>query len=166
MSNYNEIQLIMEEYTSVMDKLIVFENNKLQAIDEKNNELLDKFLKDEQVYLLQLKGLDQKRETLQKKLGIEGLTYRNIIDITDIDHKSDMEATYQILASKIEEFKNLTEAIKTYIDLRLHTIDALMEKFGAAPIRDSQSGIYDRISGQSENNVGSGHSGMFQSTKV
>lgn len=163
MDKYAEIKDIIAEYIVLMDRLINFEQNKLQAVQEKNNEQLDIFLKEEQVYLLQLRGLDQKRETTQKKFGMEGLTYRQIIDSSDGTIRNDLESAYSILSSKTIEFKSLMDTIKSYIDVRLHTIDALVGKFGGTPTQRTSVGIYDQVTGQPAESAK--HS-RFQSTKV
>lgn len=167
MNNYIEIKMIIDEYIKLMDKLIRFEQDKLEAIKSKHTEQLDAFLKEEQAYLLQLRGLDQKREATQKQLGIEGLTYRQIIgqiDQTEDSARSDFESSYELLSIKTREFKEIINTIKTYIDIRLHTIDAFMEKVSAAPSQNVQTGIYDKIS--SQNNTINSQISRFKSTKA
>lgn len=167
MNNYIEIKMIIDEYIKLMDKLIQFEQDKLEAIKSKQTEQLDAFLKEEQAYLLQLRGLDQKREATQKQLGIEGLTYRQIIgqiDQTEDSARSDFESSYELLSIKTKEFKEIINTIKTYIDIRLHTIDAFMEKVSAAPSQNVQTGIYDKIS--SQNNTINSQISKFKSTKA
>jgi len=90
MNNYAEIKEVIEEYIKLMDLLIDFEQKKLNAVKDKDIQKLDSFLKEEQVYLLKLKGLDQKREGIQKKLGVEGLTYRQIIEKTEGTLRSEL----------------------------------------------------------------------------
>lgn len=165
MNNYMEIKEIIDEYIKLMDKLIGFEQEKLKAVETKNIEHLDSFLNEEQVYLLQLRGLDQKRETILKKSGMEGLTYRQIINGIDSSQssvRSELENSFEILSVKTNQFKEIINTIKTYIDLRLHTIEAFMERFGAPPSQDAGTGIYDKIAGQSNTNNAS----RFKSTKV
>lgn len=164
MNNYIEIKKIMDEYIELMDKLISFEQEKLIAVETKNIELLDDFLKEEQAYLLQLRGLDQKRETTQKQLGIEQLTYRQIIDKVDVSLKHEFETSYEILSAKTKQFKEIINTIKTYIDIRVHTIDAFMEKFNVAPSQNAQTGIYNKIANQSSSITN--NNSKFQSTKV
>lgn len=167
MNNYIEIKMIIDEYIKLMDKLIHFEQDKLEAIKSKQTEQLDAFLKEEQAYLLQLRGLDQKREATQKQLGIEGLTYRQIIgqiDQTEDSARSDFESSYELLSIKTKEFKEIINTIKTYIDIRLHTIDAFMEKVSVAPSQNVQTGIYDKIS--SQNDTINSQISRFKSTKA
>lgn len=165
MNGYIEIKGIMDEYISLMDKLITFEKEKLQAIQGKKTEELDAFLKEEQAYLLQLRGLDQKREKIQKENGFEGMTYRQIIAKAQGDMQHDLDESFQQLDVKTKEFKELIKTINSYIDIKLHTIDAVMEKFGAEPpAKTPQSGVYDRISKEQETTPMGLH--KFKSTKA
>lgn len=164
MNNYIEIKKIMDEYIELMDKLISFEQEKLIAVETKNIELLDDFLKEEQAYLLQLRGLDQKRETTQKQLGIEQLTYRQIIDKVDVSLKHEFETSYEILSEKTKQFKEIVNTIKTCIDVRLHTIDAVKEKFIDLPFENKELGIYDKVLNKTKKTHSQPR--KFESTKV
>ncbi len=170
MEKFNDIHNIINEYITLMDKLIDFERSKLEAVQSKDNDLLNTFLKEEQVYLLQLRGLDQKRETTQRNLGIENLTYRDIISLAEGQEKENLQSSYDTLSIKTTEFKNLIETIKTHIEIKLHTIEATMEKFGGSSSADSNLGIYDKVSGQHNNqnskSTFANTTGKFQSTKV
>ncbi|QAT42018.1 flagellar export chaperone FlgN [Aminipila luticellarii] len=150
MEDYAEIRGIIDEYITLMDKLIDFEQEKLQAVKVKDLKKLDAFLKEEQAYLLKLRGLDQKREKLQKQLGAEGLTYRQIIERTEGDTRIEMENSYNILSEKTKQFNELLSTLKTYIGIRLHTIDEVMKQFGNESMQTDQTGIYDRIARNSE----------------
>ncbi len=163
MNSYIEIKEIIDEYIELMDKLIVFEQDKLEAIKEKNNDALNTFLKEEQVYLLQLRGLDKKRETIQKHLGIDGLTYKEIIEKTQGTIRKEFETSYDILSIKISQFEDLQNTIKTYIDIKLHTIDSLMNKFGASSSSSSNTlNTYDKINIQNQ----TAQHKKFEPTKV
>ncbi|WP_312095212.1 flagellar export chaperone FlgN [Aminipila sp.] len=162
MNNYAEIKDVIEEYIKLMDLLIDFEQKKLNAVKEKDIQKLDNFLKEEQVYLLKLKGLDQKREGIQKKLGVEGLTYRQIIEKTEGTLRSELENSYEILAVKTKQFNETLNTLKSYIDIRLHTIEEFMKQLGAEPVKNVQTGIYDKIS----NNSGKAPEHYLKSTKA
>nr|WP_315024610.1 flagellar protein FlgN [uncultured Aminipila sp.] len=167
MNNYVEIKEIMDEYIKLMDKLISFEQEKLEAIKDKKIDQMDMFLKEEQAYILQLRGLDGKREATQKRLGVEGLTYRQIINQIEQAEDSlrvELENSYQVLSIKTKQFKEIISTIKTYIDIRLHTIDAFIEKISTAPPQSVQSGIYDKIANQ--NDDVNNRISRFKSTKA
>lgn len=147
MEGYLKLKDIMDEYVALLDKLIAFEEQKLEAVKQAKIEDLDRFLKDEQVHLLQFKGLDAKREKLQAELGYEGLTYKQIISKTEGELRQQLEDSFVVLESKTNQFKGLIRTINSCIDVKLHTIEATLERFGAEPAAKPapQAGIYDKI---------------------
>lgn len=151
MNKYMQIKDIMDDYIFLMDELIRFEQDKLKAVENKEIEHLDSFLKAEQAYLLQLRGLDSKRETVMKAQGMEGMTYRQIInsiDTSEAELRSELESSYEELSVKTSQFQEIIQTLKTHIDLRLHTIEAFMNKFAGQPTESAQLGIYDKIAHQ------------------
>lgn len=165
MDGFIKIKGIMDEYTALMDILIAFEKEKLEAVKKKKTSELDDFLKKEQAYLLQLRGLDGKREKLQKEYGFEGMTYRQLIDKAESDIKRELQESFTALSAKTNEFRNIVKTINSYIDIQLHTIDAVLEKMGApAPSRTEQTGIYDRI--KQGQDAASGELHRFKPTKA
>lgn len=162
MENYKEVKSIIEEYIHLMDELIAFETKKLQVIANKDMDSLNKYMKEEQVYLLQLRGLDQKREAAQVKSGVAGLTYRQIIEKLDGSDKNEMEQLFQTLSTKTKEFKKTISTIKSYIDVKLHIIDTVMEKLGGN--LTSTPTVYNASGAQLSNTKLP--NGRFESTKV
>lgn len=150
MNNYMQIKDIIDEYIKLMDLLINFENEKLEAVKMKDINKLDTFLKEEQVYLLKLRGLDKKREDIQKNMGFEGMTYREIIQTSEGSLRSELENSYGILSAKTQQFNQILNTLKTHIDIRLHTIDTFMKRVGVEPSKNAQTGIYDSISRNEE----------------
>jgi hypothetical protein len=162
MENYKEIKSVIDEYIKFMDELVTFEKKKLEVVSNKDMDSLNKYMKEEQVYLLQLRGLDQKREAAQAKLGVLGLTYRQIMEKMDGPDRAEMQDAYQLLSAKTKDFKNTINTIKSFIDLRLHIIDDVVGKLGGK--NDSTSNTYGlsgvQLSSSKE------PTGRFQSTKV
>ncbi|MBN7773738.1 MULTISPECIES: flagellar export chaperone FlgN [Bacillati] len=162
MENYKEIQSVIDEYIQLMDKLIAFEQEKLDVISREDIELLNKYMKEEQVYLLQLRGLDQKREAAQEKCGVTGLTYKQIIEKMDGAEGNEMQEAYQILSSKTNEFRQIINTIRSHIEVKSHIIDHVIQKLGGKT--DFTNNTYG-TSGEPLHPSGI-QTGRFQSTKV
>ena len=62
---------LAEKLILLFDDLTDIEQTKLEAVTEKNIDSLNECMKEEQAYLLQFRGLDKKREAIQKDLGFE-----------------------------------------------------------------------------------------------
>ncbi len=173
MEQLKEIKDIMEEYIELLEALTEFEQRKFDALKAKDMEKLDTFLKEEQVHFLQLRGLDSKREKLLKEAGLEGKTYRQLLDLVEPSLKQEFQHSFDILSDKTDQLKDLIRTINIHIELQLHTIDTFRDRLAeAGHIKKSdlnsriESGIY---SDSGRNSAGhtepsSGH--IFKSRKI
>ena len=57
---------LAEKLILLFDDLTDIEQTKLEAVTEKNIDSLNECMKEEQAYLLQFRGLDKKREAIQR----------------------------------------------------------------------------------------------------
>ena len=126
---------IIQDTLELFDDLISFENKKLDAIAANDVALLDRYMNDEQAYLLKMRGLDQKREKMQGQLGATDLTFRELTDRFSGHERETLVALYEKLSAKSLELKDSIAATKRYIDLHLNSISSLLEKLegNAAP---------------------------------
>ncbi|MGP1570472.1 MAG: flagellar protein FlgN [Eubacteriales bacterium] len=128
MAVFEEVKNQMQEYSQTFDVLLEFEQRKFEAVKEKDLDVIDEYLKEEQAYLLQLRGFDQKREALLKANGYSGYTFRQIINEADGEEKADLENLYTEIEQKIDRFKKLMKTIDSYIDLQLFSVESAIEK--------------------------------------
>lgn len=129
MNIYEEILGQMQEYSAIFDVLIDFEQEKFEAVKDQKLETLDGYLKKEQAYLLQVRGLEVRREELLKKAALpQTHTFRQIINDAEGDIKGDLQNLYQELDDKIARFKNILESVNEYIDLKLFSVEGALDK--------------------------------------
>ena len=76
------MQKTLDDFIDLLEKLILLfddladvEQTKLEAATNKDIDTLSDCMKEEQVFLLQFRGLDKKRETIQKDLGFENMKF-------------------------------------------------------------------------------------------
>lgn len=127
MSVFEEIKKQMEEYSHTFDVLLDFEQRKFNAVKQKDLDVIDEYLKEEQAYLLQLRGFDKKREVLLKANGYEGYTFRQVINEAAGEEKADLENLYVEIEQKLDRFKKLMQTIDSYIDLQLFSVESAIE---------------------------------------
>ena len=137
MSDFNSFCQVIRDTLALFDELNDYENKKLDAIAANDVIQLDQYMNDEQAYLMKMRGLDQKREKLQKQLGVPGLTFKEIIEKFDGGDKETLAGLYDELSSKSADLKNAISATKRAIDMHLNSISALLEKIEGA------EGTYD-----------------------
>ncbi|WP_027400145.1 flagellar export chaperone FlgN [Anaerovorax odorimutans] len=131
MDQFVQFKKIITEYIKILDQIIILENNKLKTIAENDVNSLDKLIKDEQVYILKLKGIDIKREKLQKEMNMEDFSFSEIISAADGDEKQLLKSDYEVLLRKAEELKAASDNSKLSIELNLHKIDLLLSSLNS-----------------------------------
>ena len=70
---------VLEQLCTVLEQLCRVEADKLTVVSADHPDQLESLLNDENMLLLQLRGLDKKRSDLLRKSGLEGLTFRQIL---------------------------------------------------------------------------------------
>ena len=149
MSDYNRDDFdsfceIIREMLTLFDELISFENKKIDAIAANDVTQLDQYMKDEQVYLLKMKALEQKREKFQNRIGADGLTFIELSDRFDGAEKETLKGFYEELALKMTEVKDAVSGTKRFIDLHLNSISALLEKLEGNSATYKKNGVKDQ----------------------
>ena len=79
MNDFTAFSKIIEEFIALFDHLIPIEQEKLDAAVKNRITFVEDCMHKEQAAVLQLRGLEQKREAQQKLLGMEGYTFRQIL---------------------------------------------------------------------------------------
>jgi SMC interacting uncharacterized protein involved in chromosome segregation len=100
-------------------------------------------MNEEQVFLLQMRNLDFKREKMQQQIGAAGLTFREIIDMFESPEKESLTALFDELSAKSSELKEVITGTKRFIELHLNSITALLAKI------EGNEGVYNK-SGEKE----------------
>ena len=70
---------VLEQLCTVLEQLCRVEADKLTVVSADHPDQLESLLNDENMLLLQLRGLDKKRSDLLRRSGLEGLTFRQIL---------------------------------------------------------------------------------------
>jgi len=91
----------------------------------------------EQDAVLKLKGLEQKREAAQKELGLEGLTFRQILEEAPEEVSASLSPLFDQLSERVTSFRSVSESAKDIIEVNLHMIQSALASEG--PGRDIYS---------------------------
>ncbi len=124
-SNFNNIVLSLIE---LLETLIIIEQDKLKAISTNDLDALNSCIKNEQVEVLKLRGLDKKREQIQAELGYENLTFREIIKLLPEDQQAESKKLFITLQQTTDQFNEINSSIKTALDVNLHSINTTLSK--------------------------------------
>ncbi|MCI8284897.1 MAG: flagellar protein FlgN [Firmicutes bacterium] len=124
MESYNEFKKLMKEYNILLDKLLKLETEKVNIIASDNIEQLEKQMRIEEAEMLRMRGLDRKREDLLNKMGYEGKTFRQIVESSAADQKSELQPLYTQMKEKTSRLKELSASTSRMVDSKLVRIES------------------------------------------
>lgn len=128
MKNIDKFIEVIQEMIEFFEQFQVLEKAKLEAVSRNDIIYLEECMKKEQAEILVLRGLERKQLEVQKELGFENATFREIIELSPVEDQAQLEAMYNELSNSIDIFKSTTEGIKKSIELNLYAIDNALKK--------------------------------------
>lgn len=128
MENIDKFKVVIQEMIEFFEQFQALEKAKLEAVSRNDILYLEECMKKEQAEILVLRGLERKQIEVQKELGFENATFREIIDLVPVEQKAELEAMYKQLSNSIDIFKSTTEGIKKSIELNLYAIENALNK--------------------------------------
>ena len=131
---------VLEQLCTVLEQLCRVEADKLTVISADRPDQLESLLNDENMLLLQLRGLDKKRSDLLRKSGLEGLTFRQILMQEDSEEAvallSPILERLSIQAEKLKKVKGGTDRL---IRIRMKQLEQRL-----AGAKQSDPHVYDK----------------------
>lgn len=131
---------VLEQLCTVLEQLCQVEADKLTVISADRPDQLESLLNDENMLLLQLRGLDKKRSDLLRKSGLEGLTFRQILMQEDSEEAvallSPILERLSIQAEKLKKVKGGTDRL---IRIRMKQLEQRL-----AGAKQSDPHVYDK----------------------
>lgn len=127
MEKYTEFCSLIEEFLELFDELTAVEQKKLDAAVKNQVTFVEECMKKEQAFVLQLRGLEQRRESQQEALGMKALTFREILEKVPSEVQEKLQPLFQELSKKVRDFQSINENAKDAITINLHKIQGAMK---------------------------------------
>lgn len=128
MENIDKFVEVIQEMIDFFEQFQTLEKVKLESVRDNDIIKLEECMKKEQAEILVLRGLERKQAQIQKELGFENATFREIIDLAPVEQKAELEAMYTELSNSLETFKSTTDGIKKTIELNMYAIDNALKR--------------------------------------
>ena len=129
-----------ESLIPVLEQLCRVEADKLTVVSADHPDQLESLLNDENMLLLQLRGLDKKRSDLLRKSGLEGLTFRQILMQEDSEEVvALLSPILERLSSQAEKLKKIKGGTDRLIRIRMKQLEQRLS--GA---KQSDPHVYDK----------------------
>lgn len=131
---------VLEQLCTVLEQLCQVEADKLTVISADRPDQLESLLNDENMLLLQLRGLDKKRSDLLRKSGLEGLTFRQILMQEDSEEAvALLSPILERLSSQAEKLKKVKGGTDRLIRIRMKQLEQRL-----AGAKQSDPHVYDK----------------------
>ena len=129
-----------ESLIPVLEQLCQVEADKLTVISADHPDQLESLLNDENMLLLQLRGLDKKRSDLLRRSGLEGLTFRQILMQEDSEEAvALLSPILERLSSQAEKLKKVKGGTDRLIRIRMKQLEQRL-----AGAKQSDPHVYDK----------------------
>ncbi len=140
----NEFLYVIEELTKVFIDLSAIANIKLKAAKDNVTATIDECLLKEQSLILNLRGLDKKREDIQEKLGFKGLAFKEILEKLSEEESNIMLPAFDILSREIQNFEKINEDVSTIIKVNLRQLQKEIDKNGVLYSKNANGTVEDK----------------------
>ena len=143
MKNYDEFYDFMEQYTDFYAEVSENEKTKRDALASENLELINKVLADYQVFVSKAENYEKRREELFKKIGLDGKTFREIIDMETGDRREELEDLFF-------DFRDAVIAARDYNSRSLDIVKKNLKEMGMQDYDINDPACYDKSGNVSE----------------
>lgn len=140
MKDFSGFIAVIQELIALFGDLIPVEQEKLDAAIKNRVSFVEECMHKEQAFVLQLKGLEQKREAQQKLLGLEDYSFRQILEQIPAETAAVLTPLFDQLAAQIRLFQSINASAKDIIEVNLHVINSALAKKSVGKETYSASG--------------------------
>lgn len=127
MKDYSQFIEVIKDFNELFDALLPLEQKKLDAAVKNQVSFVEECINKEQAAVLRLRGLEQRREQVQKALGLEDLTFRQILEEVPEEVNLVLKPLFDTLSQQVRTFQSITESSKDIIEVNLHNIQQAMK---------------------------------------
>ena len=118
----------LEKLADTLDQLTEVEREKAAAVGRGDLDAVDACMKREQVFSLNLRGFDQKREKMLARMGLSGSTLRQLEDHAPPEASVETRKTVERLRQRYEVFRSASEVARNALECNLHAIEKLQKE--------------------------------------
>lgn len=135
MHNFNDFKAVVGNLITLIREFNQLESEKLQAVQQNRVTFVEEAMKKEQVAIMKLRGLDKKREDIQKDLGWEGLTFQQILSQVTVVEKEELQPLFEQLSYNVTQFNDTRDSSQKALEISLHHINTAIAKRAAEESR-------------------------------
>lgn len=122
-----------QNYLLFYKEFLSIEAEKFEDLSRNNLRSLDDRVKQEQAYLLKLRGLEIEREKLVGKTGDPKTTFRQLIPLFDEPYRKEIKAIYDELSNVLLDLREMNRRCNYLTEIKLHNVEVTLNKIKNNP---------------------------------
>ena len=128
MHDINDFRSVVGDLIQLLEGFNETEAEKLDAVQKNRVTFVEETMKKEQAAIMKLRGLDKKRESIQKDLGWEGMSFQQILSqVNDVDRKM-LQPLFDQLKDSTQKFIATKDSAQKALEISLHHINTQLAK--------------------------------------
>ena len=131
MHDLEDFKKIVGDLIALLEDLDKTEAEKLDAVQKNRVTFVEETMKKEQVAVMKLRGLDKKREAIQKDLGWEGMSFKQILSQVNDVEREELRPLFDRLADSTRRFNDTKDSAQKALEISLHHINTILAKKAA-----------------------------------
>lgn len=125
----DRLEHIVKDSIETYRAFLELEKNKYDILLKDDYRKLNEVIQEEQVYNLKIRGIEQKKDTILKELGLQGMTLKDIANTYD---NTDLLEAYEEFNCIINELKETHKLCKLVVDIRIRRVNNLIYKLNSS----------------------------------
>ncbi|HBT64991.1 MAG TPA: hypothetical protein DEB10_10075 [Ruminococcaceae bacterium] len=126
---FEKISVLLDEQHRIHSKLLELENQKTGILLKGDITALDELVTMQQPYIMSSANNEKKREKLQREMGLDGLSLRQIID--DYPEARSLEKCFLELSAILKSLKKACAKNREILNAKVDVINCILSKAGA-----------------------------------
>lgn len=126
MHNLDDFKAVVHDLILLLEDFNATEREKLDAVQRNLVTYVEEAMKKEQAGILKLRGLDKKRESIQKDLGWEGMSFQQILSQVNDVERDQLKPLFDKLTDSLRQFNDSKDSAQKALEINLHHINTLL----------------------------------------
>lgn len=128
MHDLDDFKTVVGDLITLLEGFTQTEAEKLDAVQKNRVTFVEETMKKEQAAIMKLRGLDKKRESIQKDLGWEGMSFQQILSQVDDVERESLQPLFDALTDRTKQFNATKDSAQQALEISLHHINTLLAK--------------------------------------
>lgn len=131
MHDINDFRAVVGDLITLLEEFNKTETEKLDAVQKNRVTFVEDTMKKEQAAIMRLRGLDKKRESIQKDLGWEGMSFQQILSQVNDVEREILQPLFDQLTDSTRQFMATKDSAQKALEISLHHINMQLAKKAA-----------------------------------